>query len=820
MKLNRSLARQVSLLTIGWMALQAPAYAQEAPAAEDDGGSTMEIIVTAQKKSQSLQDVPIAVSAFSEVVLKDKKIEDATDLSFSVPNLTVTDAGASLRGVGNLAISSTAEGGLGYHVNGAYIGAPAAVQEYFDVQRIEVLRGPQGTLYGRNTTAGVLNIITQRPEKNFGGYLTASYGNYNAVRLNGALNLPLGDNLGVRIAGMYNDHKGYTTNIFNGHDVDDRHMYGLRGTVAFDDGATRATLVVNYFHENDRRNFGIHGVCKKDPAIGCSPLELGFEAPDSRVTIFRTLGFLSGTLSPTVDYFAGSVNPTDLRQINQDIDPGYYEDEVFGTFELSHDFGDISVTALTSYQDRHYQDTNDFDRFVPTGTLLTPVTFDPLSDGHPITTRSIISGRRNEGFYTQWTQELRLASKFTGPFNFLIGGNYYKQKIAYYVDITHPTLAAMQQTRGLNSIYEAYRIQTDPAKTESYGIFGEVYLDLGTKTRLTGGLRYSHDQKSIATRQLFLDPVFNPVGFPTPNSIVPFTIGSFEKGQVTGRFVIDHKFSNKVMGYASVSRGYKAGGINPGGATSCCFAPEFLTAGEVGLKASTRDNSLSINASAFYYDYKGLQIGQVGVTSATTTNTDARIYGAEIEWVARPTNAFQLDGAVSLLHTTIRNFRSADEGDPNGIAPGTVLCTGTTATGCTPGGPGPYFTSGGNRLKVLDGNDLPFSPGFKIAIGMQYRIDFANGWTLTPRIDHFTESSYYGSAFNKPIDLFKGYSQTDAKLTLKSDGGKFELQAFVKNLVNNDDIVRVLQEGPLVGRFRSVTVLEPRTYGVEATFRF
>jgi outer membrane receptor protein involved in Fe transport len=301
---------------------------------------------------------------------------------------------------------------------------------------------------------------------------------------------------------------------------------------------------------------------------------------------------------------------------------------------------------------------------------------------------------------------------------------------------------------------------------------------------------------------------------------VPYTIGKFEKGQVTGRVVIDHKFSDKVLGYASFSRGYKAGGINPGGATSCCFAPEFLNAGEVGLKTSTSDNVLTLNASAFYYDYKGLQIGQVGVTSATTTNTDARIYGAEIEWVVRPDRAFQFDGSISLLHTSIRNFRSADEGDPNGIAPGTVLCTGTSATTCTPGGPGPYFTSGGNALKVLDGNSLPFSPGFKISIGAQYRFDLADGWTLTPRVDHFTESSYYGSAFNKPIDLFKGYSQTDAKLTLKSDGDRFELQGFVKNVFNSDDVVRVLQEGPLVGRFRSITILEPRTYGIEATVRF
>jgi outer membrane receptor protein involved in Fe transport len=820
MKGKQIMSRVVSMAVLGWALAQAPAMAQDTSADQAGADEGDVIIVTAQKREQSLQDVPIAVSAFSEATLRDKRIEDATDLSFSVPNLTVTDAGASLRGIGNLAISSTSEGGLGYHINGAYIGAPASVQNYYDVERIEVLRGPQGTLYGRNTTAGVLNIITRKPKDELGGYLTASYGNYNAIHLDGALNLPIAPNLAVRIAGFFEDHDGYATNLFNGHGVDDRHMYGLRGTIGYDNGDTKATLMVAYFNENDRRNFGTKGVCKKDPAIGCSPLERGFETPDSRVTIFRTLGAISGTLNPTVDYFAGSLNPTNLRQINQDIDPGYYDREWFGTFELSHDFGDISLTSLTSYQERRTEVTNDFDRFVPTTGLLRPITLDPLADGNRITTSQIVSGRRDSGFYKQWTQELRLASKFSGPFNFLIGGNYYDQKIRYLVNITHPTLAAMQQGFGSNAIYEAYRIQTDPATTKSYGLFGEVYFDLSDNTSLTGGIRYSHDKKTILTRQLFLDPIFNPAQYPTGNSIVPYTVGLFEKGQVTGRVVLDHKFSSKVMAYVSASRGYKAGGINPGGAVSCCFAPEYVNAGEIGLKASTSDNSLSINTSAFYYDYKGLQIGQVGVTSATTTNTDAKIYGAEIEWIARPSGRWQFDGSLSLLSTEIKNFRSGDEGDPNGAAPGAVLCTGTSATTCMPGGPGPYFSSGGVRLKVLDGNKLPFSPGIKLAVGLQYKLPLSSGWTLTSRIDHYQQSKYFGSAFNKPIDQFSGYSQTDVKLTLASDQDKIVIQGFVKNLLNNDDVIRMTQEGPLVGRFRSLIILEPRTYGVAATYKF
>ena len=789
------------------IALPTFARAQAAPADQP----TDDIIVTAQKKSESIQSVPIAITAFSAATLDDKTIDDATDLSFSVPNLTVTDAGASLRGIGNLAISSTSESGLGYHVNGVYIGQPASSAEYFDIERIEVLRGPQGTLYGRNTTAGVINIITQKPTHDFGGYVFGSYGNYNSVKLKSAINVPVGDALSFRLAGFYLDRSGYTTNIFNGHDVDDRHMYSVRGSVRLDLGDTRADLVVSYFKENDRRNNGTKGVCQKDAVIGCSPLDRGFQTPDSRRTIFNTLRGLTG-LFPAGDYFANSVNPTSLREINQDIDPQVNIEEWNGSLELTHDFGDITLTSLTGYQQVHSDIRNDFDRFVSNVPLSRAVTFDLFRDGHPQSYNSIVSARRDVVDTRQFYQEVRLASQFGGPVNFLLGGNYYDYRSNLVVDITHVTLAATQQAFGLNSIYEGYKIESLPSTTKSFGFFGEAYFDLSPKTRLTGGLRYSHDTKYIATRQLFLDPLFNPAQYPTPNSIVPYTIGNFDKGVFTGRVVLDHKFSNRVLGYVSVSRGYKAGGINPGGATVPTFDPEFLNAGEIGLKGTTRDGTFSADASAFYYDYKGLQIGQVGVTSANTVNSDARVYGAELEWTVRPTRNLQFDGSFSYLDTRLKNFQSGDEGDPNAIAPGAVIVRDTAGN--------PVRNGSGVIIKNLDGNRLPFSPTWKINLGIQYRFAIGNDMTLTPRLDHYQQGAYFGTAFNKPIDRFTGYSQTDFKLLLAPENERWELRAYVKNLFNNDDIIRMTQEGPLVGRFRSLIILEPRTYGLEATVKF
>lgn len=791
-----------SVATLALASLGQAAYAQEAVSDDDDSNI---IIVTAQKKSENIQTVPIAISALDSTALDNKVIDDGVDLSFSVPNLTIDIAGASLRGVGNLAISSTSESGLGYHVNGVYLGDPADEAEYFDLERIEVLRGPQGTLYGRNTTAGVLNIITKKATDELEGYVTAGYGNFNSVKLKGAINLPITDGLSTRIAGFYLDRDGYTTNLFNGNDIDSRKMFGLRSSTRLEIAdSTTVDLVVSYFKEDDSRAPRSKALCTKDRALGCSPLSAGFDAPDSRATIFQTLGEAVFVIPAGVDYFSGALNPTDPRVVNQDIDPTYFSEEWNGSLEINHDFGDLSLTSISAYQEVRRDFTHDFDQFAATTTLLRPITFDVLGDGNVVTTNLIQSARRDQNQSRQYLQEVRLASDFAGPFNFILGGNYYDQRGSGSVRFTHSTIAAAQQALGLSSDFEALVIESDPITTKSFGFFGEVYFDLSDTTRFTGGLRYSNDKKTVQTRQVFFLPA--PAGGVVPD----FTPGRFSRGVFTGRVVLDHKFSPDVFGYASVSRGYKAGGINPGGTTGeQVFDPEFLNAFEVGLKGTTSDGTFRANVSAFYYDYKDLQIGRVDVTAATTVNTDATVWGAEAEFTVRPSSRFQVDGSIAYLNTELKGFQSVDEADPFGVAIGTVVATA---------GGAPIITGRG-VVKDLDGNELPSSPNIKIAIGAQWEIPLGV-MTLTPRIDHYQQGGFFGSAFNKPTEDYEGYSQTDIKLLLAPEGKRWELRAYAKNLFNNDDITRVAQAGPTAGRFQSVFLLEPRTYGLEGTFRF
>ncbi|MCK0127552.1 TonB-dependent receptor [Erythrobacter sp. F6033] len=792
------LAGGASLSVTGLAAPLAAQELDETSSSDADNGNGNVILVTAQKRSQDIQDVPIAISVFDGSTIDDKVIDDAVDLSFSVPNLTVDQFGASLRGVGNLAISSTSEAGLGFHVNGVYLGSAATEAEFYDLERIEVLRGPQGTLYGRNTTAGVLNIITQKATDEFEGYVTAGYGNFNSIKLRGAINVPLSDNLSTRVAGFYLDRDGYATNLFTGNDVDNREMFGVRSSTRLDLGDTRADLVVSYFREDDRRHLRTKVQCVADATLGCSPLETGFEVPNARSTIFSAVGSALGLIVPGSNYFDGSLNPADTRLLNEDVDPSYFVEEWQASLEIEHSFGDITLTSLSGYSELERDSFRDFDRFVSTATLPIPVTFDFFGDGSSVTSNSILAGRRDQSEAREYYQELRLASDFDGPLNFILGGNYYDRRSSGRSQFTSSIFAVRQQVTGLSTDFASLTNESDPSTTKSFGIFGEVYFDLSDRTRITGGLRYSDDKKTILTRQIFFNPQAD-------GSVPDFTFGEFERGVVTGRFVVDHRFSDDLLGYASFSRGYKAGGINPGEVDVELqgFDPEFLTAYEVGLKGATSDGTLTASLAGFYYDYEGLQLGQTTPTAARTVNSDATVWGVEAEFALRPSSRFQVDGSFSYLNTEINGFQSIDETDPFGVAPGTVI------VGATPAG----------VIKDADGNPLPFSPTIKIAIGAQWEIP-VGAWTVTPRIDHYLQSEFVSSAFDKPIDRFDGYGQTDFKVLLAPDDGPFEIRGFVKNLFDNDDITRVLPAGRLVGRFREVVILEPRTYGVEATFRF
>ena len=458
-----------------------------------------ELVVTAQKKEESIQDVPIAVSAFSAQALDERKIEGGPELLRAIPNVSFSKGNFSMynfsiRGIGTKAISAGSDPAVAVSFNNTpLIRNRLFEQEFLDVERVEVLRGPQGTLYGRNATAGVVNMIPALPGGGFEATAKAEVGNYDTRRLSGMINLPLGDTFAVRLAGGMTQRSGFDYNTFTKQDVNDRDLWSTRLSAKWDPvDSFSASAIWEHFEEDDQRSRTGKQLCNRDngPATvgsavpsalvrarlsqGCSPGSLfqdsaygvpnGLSLPQFLILDAVAYGFQAG-LPPAqetviralrdryTDPFLGVTQSKDLREINTSYDPVFRaKNDVFQlnlAFDLSDNLQLISQSAYT--EDRYYS-SQDYNRFVSN-----PIFSDssqPMIDvlGNPQAPSLAAPG----GFYNdpqlgpsdrmlsvdlsrssnrQWSQELRLQSSFEGPFNFSLGANYlkFKSQDDYYV---------------------------------------------------------------------------------------------------------------------------------------------------------------------------------------------------------------------------------------------------------------------------------------------------------------------------------------------------------------------------------------------------
>jgi outer membrane receptor protein involved in Fe transport len=322
-----------------------------------------EIVVTAQRQEQSVQDVPIAVSAFGGEDLGARQLETFQDIQFNIPNFAFsksqfTTSSISIRGIGALAVGASTEPSTSIHINDFFVQAPRLFEtEFFDVERLEILRGPQGTLFGRNATGGVVNVITRKASTDgVGGYVDAEYGTYNSVKVHGALNLPLSDNFAVRIAGTTIQRDGYTKNVFDGSDIDDRNIYALRGSARWTPSDSMTfDFTASYMREDDSRMRSHKQACEAgplQPLLGCDPHgPRAFDPMDLRATFFantsaETMALASGNPAAAAyglfSLASGPVNgaaqPASLRQVNQDSRPQYAAEESIFMLNFKKDF--------------------------------------------------------------------------------------------------------------------------------------------------------------------------------------------------------------------------------------------------------------------------------------------------------------------------------------------------------------------------------------------------------------------------------------------------------------------------------------------------
>lgn len=786
----------------------APAQTEPAPdstatttagTAQDQTGGIQDIVVTAERQSERLQDVPIAVSAFTAKNLEQQQIVNPAALQQSLPNVSFTktnftSSSFTIRGIGDLCTGTSCDSATAIHVNDMPLVSTRLFEsEFYDLERIEVLRGPQGTLFGRNATSGVVNFITAKPDLSAihsSGEL--EYGNFDTKQAKAMFNLPLGDTLGVRVAGLWLNRDGFTQNDYNGHDIDGRKLYSVRGTLSWEpDSDTRLDLIGYYFHEKDDRARIQKQLCHRDPTgiLGCQPDRLTNDVTNGNSTlasIQSSREFLSIAGNPGLaplglgsvygtDFFADATNPADVRHVNEDFDPTYYAQEQQYQAKFFHSFGAIDLNLTGGYASNTVDSRTDYTMAVespltnnsgletlqtlaslPAAALpllgfapgLTTNPFTGLAnvlipngasggvcqsdastnDGGVYSGASIgcfdrsIDFDRSQAKYKQWSVEAHLASHFDGMFNFLLGGIYLDQKTtnnAYYVnsfglDYTSGLLAAAaaaaDPTIPAGLVFATPFYNNDEAKfrLKSYGIFGETYFEFNDKLKLTLGLRYNHDEKFLKARTTYLvdaaganpalpygatdlSDALNYAGLDYDSTLAgnqPFAETNVRFGRLTGRAVLDYKISRNNLLYASYSRGYKSGGINPPlspvFAVPTAFKPESINAYEIGSKNTFLDGTLQLNLTGFYYDYSNLQLARIVARTAVNDNVNANIYGIEAEAIISPVPDFVVNANFSWLHSKIKDDTLlANPRDPSGGRTDAVIIKDiTNASNC------------------------------------------------------------------------------------------------------------------------------------------
>ena len=354
-----------------------------------------EIIVTSEKRAENIQNVPIAVSAYDQEALDALLINDAMNLQFNVPNMMVSrynfSGGGSvrLRGIGSGAVGTAGDSGVGIHFNGLYLNSSRLFEtQYFDVERVEILRGPQGTTYGRNTTGGVVNMISAKADTTeMSGGVTANFGNYDSREFEGFINLPITDTFAIRVAGQYQKRDGFIENAHTGDDIDDRDLFAVRVSMTWEPTEdTSLAFTFQHFEEDDKRTRSQKQACNRDPSgfLGCLPTgEMSYGPANGASTItgelFGTIGgILNGGIQTLnlfgyglpipgmfpADDFINSDTPQDPRKNNLDWTPVYKAEETMISFEFTHDFGNMTLTSITGWHDPEVYSEEDYEKSV------------------------------------------------------------------------------------------------------------------------------------------------------------------------------------------------------------------------------------------------------------------------------------------------------------------------------------------------------------------------------------------------------------------------------------------------------------------------
>ena len=586
----------------------APAEAAASPGEIDD------IIVTAQKRSENLQKVPIVITAIDGPQLAAAGVTSLATLNTVAPGYNSRNVSGAfqpyLRGIGTS--SNVVENPVALYIDGVYIPQQReGMRELPDIEQVAVLKGPQGTLFGRNATGGVIQITTRAPSQTFEAEVHAGIDNYATLRTGAFVSGGLGDGLAASVSVDYaHQGNGYGTNLTTGNDTFKlQHSLSLRGKLRWEAGAdTDVTIIGDYM---DRRERAFTFV------------------PYPGTTLIRPIGPLGSkfdTYSPIDPYTAFKGGGASL--------------------EIDHDFDFATLVSITSY--RKGSSSYLFDD-APVGVPVFYVRVDP-------------GNQPNRDF----TQEVQLVSRNSDSFTWTAGVFYYNNRLANDVqrNFFPPFYRATVGPPTVNQRTDTFGAET----TESIAPFGQVGITLVEGTKLTLGARWTYEKRELRDA-LIRSTRYNGTVIDAPFTPAPLTIR-----KPTWRIALDHQFGPDVLGYVSYNRGIKSGGFNILNPSNPAYLPERLDAYEAGFKTELLDRRLRFNVGAFYYNYSNLQITQfVGVTQSIVNGAKAELYGIDVDFNARLTPELSLSGGLEVLHTEFTDYRNAVGSVPRADGGATLL---------------------------------------------------------------------------------------------------------------------------------------------------
>lgn len=735
-----------------------------------------DIVVTARKRSESVQNVPISMTALSSQDLRDRNVTTVSDISHFTPNLTfdvgARVAGASsassitIRGIGQTDYTSAADPGVGLYVDGVYFSRTmGSVMDLLDVDHIEVLRGPQGTLFGKNTIGGAINIVSRIPKGDFAGTVEVKTGSFNRIDVHAGIEAPITDKLFVKLDFASRNRDGYGESRSADQKFGDANSRSGR-IVLHAVPSDKVDLVLSADYTRERNGNQFQKLLALNPAVFNNPNNNGFLF-NKYVASATPFGPLDSRYvsSPQSGYF------------NYATAPGYsnLESGGVGLTAVFNITDEVNLTSITAYRAQNSSSFTDLD--------ASPLDFQNLA----------LAAKQH-----QVSEELRLAgSSFGNRLKWMVGYYYYNERIHDYLgNRIYPGLyqALINAGFAANPAVDLQIDQFANLHNVNNAFFGQATLNITDKLSLTGGARYNIEDKDvddISTRRIVSNVYLLPPGTTAHRSWNSFT----------PKASLEYKATRDVLLYASYAKGFKSGGYNLRVTNPTSFQsynPEKVTTYETGFKSEWFGHRLRVNGAAYYSDYRDLQIlftvppgaytcptTTSGLCSVVANAAKARIAGGELEVTVRPFAGFDLFGGLG--YTDVK-FTSID---PLLLASGIVKPT----------------------------TKLPKTPEFSANVGGQYRFRLGSIGDLTLHGDYAYVSKEFQDITNSPIDAQKGFGLLNGRVAFDTADNKWELAVAVTNITDKTYITSGASAYNSLG-YAAAGIGRPREWSLSGRVKF